>query len=67
MSDHRREILKAAKDAGWRVREGKKHVLLYPPNGNRPHSMPRGAKSGANSGHYKANFLAALRRDGLDV
>jgi hypothetical protein len=60
-----RKVVAAAKDAGWRVRMGKKHILLYPPDGSRPYPLPYGTES--ESGRRQANAASYLRSKGLDV
>jgi hypothetical protein len=59
-----KRIVRQAERAGWRVRSGSKHLLLYPANGNPPVIVPRN-KGGGRRTHK--NMLANLRKGGLDV
>jgi hypothetical protein len=56
-----REVLARAAAAGWRVRQGGKHLVLYPPRG-RPIIVPRGKMFPRG----ERNLLAAVKRHGLD-
>jgi hypothetical protein len=62
----KRKIIKAVQEAGWEVREGKKHTLLVPPDGeSRPIPISRGTTR--EQGRGQANIEACLRRHGVDV
>lgn len=56
--------LKVARKAGWRVRQGTKHVVLYPPDGSRPISV---SLRNNEKFHGYLNLRALLRSKGLDV
>jgi hypothetical protein len=57
-------FVKAAIDAGWRTREAKNGITLYPPSGNRPFTIHGSPKQ---QGHSHRNMVQALRREGLEV
>lgn len=56
--------LRAAIEAGWRVRQGSKHMVVYPPSGNRPIAI---SLRNNEKYHGDKNLRAKLRREGLDV
>lgn len=66
MNKWNRRILRAAEKAEWKVRQGSKHIVLYPTDGGRPIVL---SNAGSIKGHGSAqsNYEATLRRRGLDV
>jgi len=59
-----KNYLKAAIDAGWEVRRGRKHILVYPPSGARPIAL---SFNNNEKYHGDKNTRASLRKEGLDV
>lgn len=59
-----RPALRAARDAGWRVSNGGRHVKVYAPGYPRPIPFPRGQKMNHTA---LARKLAQLRSLGLPV
>ena len=63
-----KQVIRRAQDEGWRIKEGGKHVLLYPPDGGRPIPLSRGQRSTATrQPRARKNTEARLRRAGLEV
>lgn len=55
-----RELLATAKTAGWEVRYGGKHIVVYPAGGGRPIVVPHRIKRAAIRDQTKAARLAGL-------
>ena len=68
MATHTHEIpdpktlIRAAIHAGWRVREGSSHVVIYPPDGQRPIALARRIK-----GKQIPDQVKKCRAAGLDI
>ena len=56
-----RQILREVERQGWRIREGGKHVVLYPPTGG----LVTLARSLHDEAHGMGNLRNKLRRAGL--
>jgi hypothetical protein len=61
----RDEVLKAAREAGWIIKDGRKHTLLFPDDGGRP--IPISKSRRTKRGRMEGNSRSALRKRGLDV
>lgn len=57
-----KELISAAVRAGWRVREGGSHVVIYPPDGQRPIALARKLK-----GRQIPDQVKKCRTAGLDI
>ncbi len=58
-----RELIRAALRAGWRVRDGNgDHVVIYPPDGQRPIVLARNLK-----GRQIPDQIKKCRAAGLEV
>jgi hypothetical protein len=57
-----KELIAAAIRAGWRVRDGGKHVIIYPPDGQRPVVLARQLK-----GRQIPDQVKKCRAAGLSV
>jgi hypothetical protein len=64
ISKELRPLYRQAKAAGWRERQSKAGVLLYPPNGGRPVAFHG---SSCSRGRVIKQAKAELRAGGLDV
>lgn len=57
-----KQLISAAIKAGWRVRQGGQHVIIYPPDGQRPIAIARKLK-----GRHIPDQTKKCREAGLDV
>ena len=62
-SEDHQAIWKAIQKAGWRWRQGKRHIVVYPPGGGRPLILSATAQDGPATRNTRAQF----KRAGLDV
>lgn len=59
-----KEIAAKLREQGWRIEEGAKHSMAYPPD---PSKRPVGLPGTPGRGRWKQNLIADLRRSGADL
>lgn len=59
-------LVAAAREAGWKIREGRHGFVLYPLDGSRPIAVHANHNNGAGRKDHKM-VTALVRRAGLDV